>query len=152
MKWCKWNNLILNINKTKEMLVDFHRTVPTLLPLLIDGAAVEMVPCIKYLGVHITKNLPWRKNLMHHQKGSLAPLLFKEAEEDVTEHIHPPPVCCGEHTNFLHATMLPAAQWRKNRLCSPWSSLPKEPSVAAYHPSLLATRCFIHLEFFGGTA
>lgn len=60
--WCKENNLILNINKTKEMIVDFRKsgTVPP--PLYIDGVAVEMVPSLKYLGVHLSNTLTWRYN------------------------------------------------------------------------------------------
>ncbi|PIK42482.1 hypothetical protein BSL78_20659 [Apostichopus japonicus] len=38
VSWCKENNLILNISKTKELIVDF-----TMGPLIIDGMVVEQV-------------------------------------------------------------------------------------------------------------
>ena len=53
--WCKGNNLSLNVIKTKEMIVDYmkRRTEHTLI--LINGAVVEWVESLKFLGVHITK-------------------------------------------------------------------------------------------------
>ena len=53
--WCQENNLTLNVNKTKEMIVDFrkqHREHP---PIHID----ERVVSFKFLGVHITDKLNW---------------------------------------------------------------------------------------------
>ena len=50
--WCRENNLTLNNNKTKEMIVNFGKnSTATPPPLHINGTAVEVVPCIKYLGV-----------------------------------------------------------------------------------------------------
>lgn len=45
--WSKDNNLKLNTIKTKEMVVDSALQPPQL---KIDGAAVKMVLCLKYLG------------------------------------------------------------------------------------------------------
>ena len=40
--WCSENNLLLNVSKTKEMIVDFRtRNKSHIEPLLIDGAEVE---------------------------------------------------------------------------------------------------------------
>ena len=44
ISWCSDNNLELNVNKTKEMIVDFRRkksSPPS--PLVIDGRTVEIV-------------------------------------------------------------------------------------------------------------
>ena len=50
--WCRENNHTLNSNKTNEMIVDFwKKSTATPPPLHINGTAVEVVPCIKYLGV-----------------------------------------------------------------------------------------------------
>nr|XP_057933216.1 uncharacterized protein LOC131132050 [Doryrhamphus excisus] len=57
--WCKANNLILNVDKTKEIIVDFRRSRPSHTPLSINDTAVEVVNTTKYLGVHITDNLGW---------------------------------------------------------------------------------------------
>ena len=45
--WCQTNNLALNINKTKEMVVDFQRKQGSgLTPLIISGEPVERVPSL----------------------------------------------------------------------------------------------------------
>ena len=51
------NNLALNADKTKELVVDFRRKRLTQDPITIKGSAVERVDSIKYLGVHITTDL-----------------------------------------------------------------------------------------------
>lgn len=56
-RWCKTNNLILNVNKTREINVDFRRSRPNHTPLLINNTAVEVVSRTKFLGVHITDSL-----------------------------------------------------------------------------------------------
>uniref|UniRef100_A0A8C5EG57 Reverse transcriptase domain-containing protein n=1 Tax=Gouania willdenowi TaxID=441366 RepID=A0A8C5EG57_GOUWI len=60
--WCKDNNLHLNVEKTKEIVVDFRRTHTQHTPLTIDGAAVERVSSTKFLGVHISEDLSWCLN------------------------------------------------------------------------------------------
>ncbi len=55
---CMENNLILNINTTKQVIEDFHKSGTTP-PLHIDGAAVEMVSSFMYLGVQLTNTLTW---------------------------------------------------------------------------------------------
>ncbi|XP_068198503.1 probable RNA-directed DNA polymerase from transposon BS isoform X2 [Antennarius striatus] len=60
--WCKDNNLHLNVEKTKDIVVDFRRTLTQHAPLTIDGAAVERVNSTKFLGVHISEDLSWDCN------------------------------------------------------------------------------------------
>ncbi|KAI4900497.1 hypothetical protein NFI96_007889, partial [Prochilodus magdalenae] len=60
--WCRTNNLPLNVDKTKEMVVDFRRVRDDHAPLNINGSAVEIVQSTKFLGVHITENLTWSLN------------------------------------------------------------------------------------------
>lgn len=55
--WCDNNNLSLNVNKTKEITVDFRRKHTTYNPLKINGSTVESVRSTKFLWVHITANL-----------------------------------------------------------------------------------------------
>ena len=57
INWCERNNLLLNVNKTKEITVDFRKKQPTHIPLIINGSAVESVKSTKFLGVHITNDL-----------------------------------------------------------------------------------------------
>lgn len=57
--WSKENNLILNISKTREMIVDFRKRWATPCPLFIDGTPVGTVLTFKYLGVHLSNTLTW---------------------------------------------------------------------------------------------
>ena len=49
--WSQENNLSLNVNKTKEMIVETA--------ILIEGTAVEKVKSFMFLGVHIMDKLKW---------------------------------------------------------------------------------------------
>ena len=60
--WCSDNNLLLNVDKTKEMIVDFRKSQPEHTPLSISGAPVERVENIKFLGVQISDKLTWSRN------------------------------------------------------------------------------------------
>ncbi len=55
--WCSDNNLSPNVEKTKEIVVDFRRVHSQHAPLTINGATVERVSSTKFLGVHITAAL-----------------------------------------------------------------------------------------------
>ncbi len=56
-KWCQENHLSLNIDKTKELVVDFRRQSREHTPITIDKTPVERVSSFKFLGVHITEDL-----------------------------------------------------------------------------------------------
>ncbi|KAI5085493.1 gastrula zinc finger protein XlCGF28.1-like, partial [Silurus meridionalis] len=59
-KWCQENNLLLNINKTKELIVDFSRKQErSYQPLNISWTPVEGVDSFRYLGVYITQDVSW---------------------------------------------------------------------------------------------
>ena len=62
INWCDINNLHLNVNKTKEITVDFRKNCKPHTPLTIKGSAVESVKSTKFLGVHITDDLTWTTN------------------------------------------------------------------------------------------
>uniref|UniRef100_A0A8C7T6I6 Reverse transcriptase domain-containing protein n=1 Tax=Oncorhynchus mykiss TaxID=8022 RepID=A0A8C7T6I6_ONCMY len=55
--WCQENNLSLNVNKTKEMIVDFRKQQREHPLIHIEGIAVEKVERFKFLSVHITDKL-----------------------------------------------------------------------------------------------
>ena len=57
--WCLENNLSLNVNKIKEMIMDFRKQQRVHPPIYIDGTTVEKVESFKFLGVHITDKLKW---------------------------------------------------------------------------------------------
>ncbi len=58
-KWCQENHLSLNIDKTKELVVDFRRQSREHTPITIDKTPVEWVNSFKFLCVHITEDLTW---------------------------------------------------------------------------------------------
>lgn len=60
--WCRDNNLSLNVDKTKEMIVDFRRTQADHSPLHINGTTVDRVRSSRFLGVHMTEDLSWTLN------------------------------------------------------------------------------------------
>jgi hypothetical protein len=57
--WCLENNLSLNINKTKEMIMDLRKQQRVRHPIYINRTAEEEVESFKFLGVHITDKLKW---------------------------------------------------------------------------------------------
>ena len=57
--WCQENNLTLNVNKIKEMIVDFRNQQSEQPPIHIDGTVVEKEGSFKVLGRHITHKLKW---------------------------------------------------------------------------------------------
>ncbi|KAK1797565.1 hypothetical protein P4O66_000855 [Electrophorus voltai] len=58
--WCQGNNLLLNISKTKELIVDCSKKQEQhYQPVRISGTTVERVDSFRYLGVHISQDLSW---------------------------------------------------------------------------------------------
>ncbi|TWW54373.1 hypothetical protein D4764_0016270 [Takifugu flavidus] len=76
VQWCKDNNFFLNIEKTKEMVIDFRRGPPLYPPLTINSAAVERVSSTMFLGVHISEDLTWTTNTTQLDRKSQTWLYF----------------------------------------------------------------------------
>ncbi|KAM9834826.1 uncharacterized protein ACBT44_014138 [Syngnathus typhle] len=74
--WCRDNNLLLNVNKTKEIVDDFRKGQTQHLPLTIDGAVVERVSSTRFLGVHISEDLSWTTNIASLAKKAQRRLYF----------------------------------------------------------------------------
>ncbi len=67
--WCQDNCLILNVSKTKELIVDFRkRQQRPYTPLMISGTPVERVSSFKYLGVNISEDLTWTAHIQTQAK------------------------------------------------------------------------------------
>ena len=47
--WCADNNLVFNVSKTKELIIDFHKAKSPTPCLMINGADVNLVDAFKYL-------------------------------------------------------------------------------------------------------
>ncbi|KAK1791023.1 hypothetical protein P4O66_002073 [Electrophorus voltai] len=60
--WCQENNL-LNVSKTKELIVDCSRKQERhYQPVRTNGTTVERVDSFRYLGVHISQDLSWSRH------------------------------------------------------------------------------------------
>ncbi len=55
--------LLLNVEKTKEIIVDFRKKQHRHTPLIINNTVVEIVSSVKFLGVQITDSLTWTANI-----------------------------------------------------------------------------------------
>ena len=62
--WCNDNHLLLNVSKTKEIVVDFRRYPPPPPLLVISAEEVEIVGEYKYLGSIIDCKLDWSLNAL----------------------------------------------------------------------------------------
>jgi len=60
-QWCKDNSLVLNVSKTKELIVDFrnHRGPHSV---SLDGTTVEIFNCFHFLGLQISDEVAWTHN------------------------------------------------------------------------------------------
>ncbi len=89
--WCSDNNLSLNVEKMKEIVVDFRRVHTQHAPLTINGATVERVSSTKFLGVHITEDLSWNNNtaaLAKKAQQSLLPPQTQKSQSPGPHHVH----------------------------------------------------------------
>ena len=57
--WCSENKLLLNTDKTKEIVFDFRLQPSDVPPVVINGNVIEQVHSYKYLGVIIDDKLKW---------------------------------------------------------------------------------------------
>ena len=77
ISWCNDKNLELNVNKTKEIIVDFRRKKSSpLSPLVIDGRTVEIVQHFKFIGSTISSNLKRELNVVNIVKKAHQRLYF----------------------------------------------------------------------------
>ncbi len=98
-EWCGATNLSLNVEKTKEVVLDFRRRNSTdHPPLTIDSSTVERVSSTKFLGVHITENLTWTTNTMSLSKKAQQRLHFLRRLKGASL---PPPIL----TTFYRGTI-----------------------------------------------
>ncbi|KAF7710341.1 hypothetical protein HF521_009213 [Silurus meridionalis] len=72
---CGANNLSLNVDKTKEMVVDFRRAQNDRSPMIIDGSSVKIIKSTKFLGVHLA-NFTWSLKTSSITKKAQQSLLF----------------------------------------------------------------------------
>ena len=59
VQWSSDNWMLVNCEKTKELLVCFARSEPDIPPITIDGKSIERVTTTKLLGVTFSSDLSW---------------------------------------------------------------------------------------------
>jgi hypothetical protein len=77
------------VSKTKELIMDYRKRRAEQAPINIDGAVVERVGSLKFLGVHISK------------KRSLSNIIPPQ-ETEKTWHEYPDPQKFQDHPERLH--------------------------------------------------
>ncbi len=126
-EWCGANNLSLNVEKTKEVVMDFRRNSVDHPPLTIDTSTVERVSSTKFLGVHITEDLTWTTNTKSiSKKAQTAPTLSPPAEKSKPPSTHPHHLLQGYHwerADQLHHCLV------RKLLCS----RPQDPPADSEH-------------------
>ncbi len=87
--WCSDNSLSLNVEKTKEIVVDFRRVHTQHAPLTINGATVDRVSSTMFLGVHITEDLSWTNNTGQESTAvSLLPPQTQKSQSPGPRNVH----------------------------------------------------------------
>uniref|UniRef100_A0A669BCS7 Reverse transcriptase domain-containing protein n=1 Tax=Oreochromis niloticus TaxID=8128 RepID=A0A669BCS7_ORENI len=59
VSWCSHNNLVLNAQKTVEIIVDFRKHTAPLPPIILTGTLITSVDSFRFLGTTITQDLKW---------------------------------------------------------------------------------------------
>lgn len=70
------NDLSLNTDKTREIIMDFRKNPPPLQPLIIKGTVVERADSYRYLGLQVTSDLNWTLNTVATVKKAQQRLYF----------------------------------------------------------------------------
>ena len=73
VEWSEQNHLRLNVDKTREMVIDFRRKTMPSQPLRIRG---EVVEDYRYLGEVIVNRLEWKANTKAVYKKGMSRLYF----------------------------------------------------------------------------
>ena len=69
--WCQRNHLQLNAEKTKELVVDFHRHKQPCIQVNTQGTDIEKATSYKYLGVHMNNKLDWTEYIRKVRAASI---------------------------------------------------------------------------------
>ena len=84
--WTKKKKMMLNLKKTKNMIINFTRKYPFTTRLKIDDENIEVVKEIKLLGTIVTNDLKWDKNTkLLTKKGNMRMQLLHKAANFTNE-------------------------------------------------------------------
>uniref|UniRef100_A0A669CKQ3 Reverse transcriptase domain-containing protein n=1 Tax=Oreochromis niloticus TaxID=8128 RepID=A0A669CKQ3_ORENI len=63
VSWCSHNNLVLNAQKTVEIIVDFRKHTAPLPPIILTDTLITTVDSFRFLGTTITQDLKWEPTI-----------------------------------------------------------------------------------------
>ena len=139
VQWCEEHFLLLNVKKTKELIIDFRIKKSPLCPLLVKNEEVEQVETYKYLGVTIDDKLNWnahaktvlkklnsrlyflRKLNSFHVEKMLLSLFYKTMLESIMCFAL---TCWGGNLNSLALDKFNRVIKKCSSLCNPASPFP----------------------------
>eukprot|EP00061_Rhincodon_typus_P001190 g13998.t1 len=61
--WCNENTLSLNVDNTKELIINFRKKGGEHAPIYINATEVEGVKSIQFLGVTLTDDVSWTSHV-----------------------------------------------------------------------------------------
>ena len=139
VQWCEEHFLLLNVKKTKELIIDFRIKKSPLCPLLVKNEEVEQVETYKYLGGTIDDKLNWnahaktvlkklnsrlyflRKLNSFHVEKMLLSLFYKTMLESIMCFAL---TCWGGNLNSLALDKFNRVIKKCSSLCNPASPFP----------------------------
>ena len=62
VSWYTTNKIIPNVDKTKDMVISFHKQPIDISPICIEGIEIERVKSVKLLGISVTDKITWNEN------------------------------------------------------------------------------------------
>ena len=63
LNWAASNDMVVNFNKTKEMIMGRASKTANLLPLSTETGSIEQVNTFKLLGLHLDANFSWNSHV-----------------------------------------------------------------------------------------
>lgn len=132
--WCMENNLLFNVKKTKELLIDFRRQQQEHPPLRIGGVEVERVPSFKFQGVCIRTDLRWTVHSSVMMKKAQQRMYFlrtlrkNNLSADLSKSFHH----CSVESSYATASLpgMETVQWLTKQLSRGWLKLHRRSSVS----------------------
>ena len=93
----KANKFQLNEGKCKELRIGCNRNTPQFDPILINNNPIEVVECVKLLGLYVSNNLKWNNHIHEIIKKARKRLFFlskfKKSNIGITELVQFYTVC-----------------------------------------------------------
>ena len=62
VSWSTTNKMIPNVDKTKDMVIYFHKQPIVIPPITLEGVEIERVKSVKFLGIIVTDKVSWNEN------------------------------------------------------------------------------------------